>query len=171
MTIFFPPHQEIAILFLVITGFVCGIFYDVLAVKRKLVGEQYVFLLFDDIIFVLFSVILFLISVFVVNNGIVRWYEFMGFLVRFVFYKLTLSRIVMYIFTRLIIFCKFVFIKFLGVLIKTFFVLLLPFTFVIKLALRCLKKATLPIKYSFIRNVYRYNINLFIGKLKYLGSD
>ena len=171
MTIFFPPHQEFAILFLVVTGFICGVFYDVLAVKRKLVGEQYIFLFVDDVVFVFFSAILFLVSVFAANNGIVRWYEFFGYILGFFVYKLTLSKLVMLVFTRLIIILKLAVVKIVSLVIRIALFLLSPIIVLISVAFGGVRLLSLPMKHAFQRCVCRHRIYSFFGEFKHIGCD
>ena len=95
MNIFFPPFQERVFIFFFIVGAVLGLAYDLLKVKRRLFFCSNVVLLFDDIIYSLICSVILMISVFVFNNGIVRWFEFVMSGFGFVFYRFTFSRLVL----------------------------------------------------------------------------
>ena len=108
MNILFPPHQEYVLLMMLFTGFVIGIIYDIFEFKRRLFPFLNFYIFIDDILFTVISAVIFIISVFVFNNGIVRWYEYFLLAFGFFLYKSTLSHIVLlafgYIADRFILF-------------------------------------------------------------------
>ena len=98
MNIFFPPFQDRVFIFFFIIGVALGIIYDLFKIKRRLFGQNIVGLFIDDIVFSFLSCIIVLVSVFVFNNGIVRWFEFVMCMCGFIIYRITLSKLLLTIF-------------------------------------------------------------------------
>lgn len=97
MNIFFPPHQEKVFVIMLIFGVISGVLFDLFRIKRHLLGENSVILFADDLIFSLLTLLLFLFTVFVANNGIFRWYEVLFSLIGFWLYRLTLSKTLIFV--------------------------------------------------------------------------
>lgn len=83
---------------MLVMGVILGMLYDVFRVKRRLFGSNALVLFFDDLIFSMLALTCFLFTVFVVNNGIFRWFEVFFCLVGFCLYSATISKIVIAIF-------------------------------------------------------------------------
>ena len=92
MNIFFPPHQEKVFIVMLLFGFGIGILYDLFKIKRRLLSENSIILFIDDLFFSLLSVMLFLFTVFIANNGIFRWYEILFSMIGYMLYRITLSK-------------------------------------------------------------------------------
>lgn len=94
MEILFPPNQATAFLNMSIVGFFLAFLYDLFKFKHMLFGVGFITLFIDDFLFWCFSAITFLFSVFILNNGIFRWYELLFCVIGFIFYRFTLSKLV-----------------------------------------------------------------------------
>lgn len=97
MNIFYPPEQEKMFLVMLILGVILGCFYDVFRIKRSFFGNNIVVLFFDDLLFSLASVLIFLFTVFVFNNGHFRWFEVFFLIIGFCLYIATFSRLVLFV--------------------------------------------------------------------------
>lgn len=93
MNILFSPNQHIVIIGMIITGCFLGVFYDLLKIKRMIFGSFFVLLFIDDILFSFISLFVFLLCAFVLNSGIVRWFEFICCSFGFFIYRITASKI------------------------------------------------------------------------------
>ena len=133
MNIFFPPNQELLFLYSFLCGIALGIVYDVFAVKRSLTVSCWWILLIDDTLFSLAFLLLFEAVVFTFNDGRVRGYELLFTLLGFVCYKITLSRIVMFVFDKISRMLKFTLKKIIGYILRVIFLILLPLKFPLKL--------------------------------------
>ena len=160
MDILFPPYQEIAYFSMSVIGILLGMVYDVFKIKRKMFGSFYIILFFDDFLFWIISAVSFILGIFVLNNGIFRWYELFFCIIGFIFYRLTLSKLIMPVF------------EFLIRIIKR------ALRFVFKLLSTPLKFAFKPVKilfrYSVISiNNYMYKTSIFryISRLYSIGSE
>lgn len=103
---FFDSNQFFVFLIAQALGFVIGIYYDVFRIKRLMFGNGKVQLFFDDLLFTQTSCIIIIVYVFMANNGIYRWYEFISVLLGFALYRVTLSKTVMFVFEKLIFLLK-----------------------------------------------------------------
>ena len=93
MNYYYPHDQFLYSLAMLVVGVITGIFYDLFRIKRKLFGSNNLILFFDDVFFTVAAVMFYLISVFVFNNGIVRWYSGVLCLIGLYAYLHTLSDI------------------------------------------------------------------------------
>ncbi len=95
MNIFFPPNQDRVFVVMFFLGLLLGVIYDMFKIKRHIITTNKWLLIIDDVIFSILSIILFLLTVFIVNNGVLRWFEpFMCF-VGLSIYRMTISRLVL----------------------------------------------------------------------------
>lgn len=97
MNYYYPHDQFLYSLAMLVVGVITGIFYDLFRIKRKLFGSNNLILFFDDVFFTVAAVMFYLISVFVFNNGIVRWYSGVLCLIGLYAYLHTLSVLFTYI--------------------------------------------------------------------------
>ncbi len=154
MNIFYPPNQEFLFLSFFAVGIILGIIYDIFKVKRKLLGFNTVTLFIDDFFYSLLSLVLIITSVFVFNNGIIRWYEFLMCAFGFLLYNATISKAVIYV--------MFSIIEFLHRVIK----LLLSWMMIpISKASSIIFSFLFPIWIYFFRFRIRRRMFKFIGKL------
>lgn len=91
MSILFGRNQLPVLISFVICGIVCGIFYDILKIKRRIFTDKYIFLFFDDLLFCMFSTIVFIFNAYSFNDGNIKWYEFPCMAFGFGVYRKTLS--------------------------------------------------------------------------------
>lgn len=166
MKIFFPPNQEYVFLSTLVLGIFLGILYDAFSVKRKLICDNAVVCFIDDCLFVSISGIMFLVCVFITNNGIIRWYEFFCCLTGFLLYKSTVSLVVMALMKRIVsvihLILKLIFIYLIKLITPIVLITFIPF--------KILFKALKPIMQNILRCVfvlciYRKSISMIkIGK-------
>ena len=155
MNIFFPPHQERLFFIMLIFGMICAAFYDTFCVKRRIFSKKDSgFILFiDDFCFAVISTFLFLITTFVFNNGIIRWYEFLFTFLGFAIYKLTISKLILVI---CFLFCDLL----RTVLIRIIRILFLPLAKSIHFMLEALKPLVFKLyRIKAANKIYRYYRN------------
>ncbi len=104
MNILFTPGQEKVFLYMIFIGAVIGAYYDLFKAKRILVGGLNLSLFAEDLLFSIGSAVIYLFSVFVLNRGIVRWYQFFAMAVGFAVYRFTLS----FLFIKLVLLLSFI---------------------------------------------------------------
>lgn len=159
MSIFFPPHQETVFALMALVGAFLGFLYDVFKLKRTLFGSCYLVLFADDFLYSLFSCTIFLFSVFVLNNGRIRWYEFAFCTLGFFLYRITLSKIIMPVFEFVARTIKMIVVIGLSTFSKPFVLL---FSFLFKRAIKILLPIVICLKIRgkknpilrFIKNVW-----------------
>ncbi len=92
MNIFYPPNQDRVFIVMFFLGLLLGVLYDMFKIKRHIITTKGFLLIIDDILFSTLSIVLFLLAVFIVNNGAFRWFEPFSCLVGFYVYRATVSR-------------------------------------------------------------------------------
>lgn len=98
MEILFGRNQFAVFLSFLVCGVLAGIVFDALKVKRHLFGAPNAVLFVDDFIFMLLCGILLIFNAFAFNDGNFKWYEVPFMLAGFTVYRLTLSRLVIFVF-------------------------------------------------------------------------
>ena len=154
MSIFYPPGQEKIFAVMLVFGAVMGVLFDMFKIKRRLLGNSVPVIFLDDLIFSLVSVIAFLFTVFVANNGIFRWFEVFFAALGFCLYRLTLSKFVLIVFYKIID-------LFLFAVRRTLQIIFYP----VKCLLNLLYVALLPFLYVFIRSLNKKRITNCFDKL------
>ncbi len=165
MNIFFPPHQEIVAITTLIIGVIIGIFYDALVIKRMLLGSGKAVVFIDDMLFMLVSSVVFVMTVFVTNNGVIRWYEFLCCILGFTIYKLTLSKLVLGLFRLIIKLIKFILKTLLKVAITLVKFILSPVFKILKIIGALLWRLYLPYRRKRFLIQHRRNIVSYINKI------
>lgn len=160
MDILFPPNQELVFLNMAVVGVFLGILYDIFKLKRKLLGSFYIILFIDDLIFWIISAITFIFAVFISNNGIFRWYELCFTILGFIFYRVTLSKLLMPVAEAVIILIK----RLVRMMIRT---VLIPLIILLK----PVNKLYAMYKCAKIRNKYKKIIYRYIVGLNVSGSE
>lgn len=150
MNILFSPNQHIVIAGMFVVGFFLGFIYDLLKIKRIVFGSCFLVLFIDDILFSFFSLFAFMLSAFVLNSGIVRWFELFCLIFGFVVYRLSISRLVIGLTNCLVRFIK-----------RVIYVLLSPF---IKLSRRAVV-LIMPALYIVRRFLHKRLIFKYIRKI------
>ena len=166
MNILFPPHQEYVLLMMLFTGFVIGIIYDIFEFKRRLFPFLNFYIFIDDILFTVISAVIFIISVFVFNNGIVRWYEYFLLAFGFFLYKSTLSHIVLLAFGYIADSIRYIFAFIIGIFNNIFFKLFKVLLFVIRCIIFIIKPLMLNLFRRFTLFKLINNINKRIMEVK-----
>ncbi len=87
-------EQATILLGCVLAGVVMGVLYDVFRITRRIVKVPVVLLWIEDILFWLLSSILLFFAIFWLNDGLIRFYQFLGVAVGLCLYMLTLSGVV-----------------------------------------------------------------------------
>ena len=95
MNYYYPHDQLRLVVSMIAVGFIIGIVYDCFRIKQKLLFSPSFILIIDDLLFSIISVVLFILSTFLFNNGIVRWYSAVFAFLGFVVYRATISVLVM----------------------------------------------------------------------------
>ncbi len=91
---FYIPEQLPVILSMLLLGAFFGVVYDLFGVKRCFMTQSFRWLFIEDFLLSFFFCLCFILVVFVVNYGMLRWYEFFFCLAGFLLYRLTLGEAV-----------------------------------------------------------------------------
>lgn len=94
MQIYYPENQKTVFLYFLAVGVFLGIVFDVLRIKREFFGTSRLVLFFDDLAYMLFCTCVLILGVFRVNNGNLRWFEFLSPCIGFLAYRATVSKLV-----------------------------------------------------------------------------
>ena len=94
MQIYYPENQRTVFLYFLAVGVFLGIVFDVLRIKREFFGTSRLVLFFDDLAYMLFCTCVLILGVFRVNNGNLRWFEFLSPCIGFLVYRSTVSKLV-----------------------------------------------------------------------------
>lgn len=78
-------------------GLVCGIFYDIFYVIRKLTNAKLIITFICDMLFVLFSITIIFYYIYITNGFDFKWYMIMGISAGFFLERLNLKKPVAYI--------------------------------------------------------------------------
>lgn len=122
MNYYYPNNQQIFFAAMFFVGFFIGILYDLFKVKRQLMYCNGFLLFIDDVLFSVISVFIYLISVFIFNNGIVRWFSVLSCISGFVIYKNSISFLFTYIMTLFVAFVRKICSILLGILAYPFLI-------------------------------------------------
>ena len=93
MSIFLGRNQLPVFISFIVCGVLCGVFYDILKVKRRIIFKRYIFLFIDDLLFCDFGTVVLLFNAFAFNDGNLKWYEIPFMLLGFLLYRKTLSSV------------------------------------------------------------------------------
>ena len=150
MNILFQRNQEVVFASFLIISVVLRVVYAVLVVKRLMIFNSFIWCIVDDIVYVFICGVSFISVVFVVNNGIIRWYEFLCCLCGFLIYKQTVSKVVLKIISLLILLIRRVILFILNIVLNICMVLFKPVYWVIVKILLILE----PLYYYFYQKLY-----------------
>lgn len=116
----YAPDQLLVFAKALLLGASLGLFYDVFRILRIAIKSHSIIIFFEDILFFVLAAILTFLFIFNVNSGVVRWFIFLGIIVGFALYYITVGKLVIKISEIIINIFKSIF-KFLwGLLIKPF---------------------------------------------------
>ena len=100
--VFFLENQIYLVAFSFALGALCGLYFDILSVKRQVFRRGRVIEFIDDFLAVLlFFLLLFCFSL-EYNHGIIRWYDILSFVVAFSLYRKLFHKAVYSLFLRLL---------------------------------------------------------------------
>lgn len=87
-------HQITVFFLYVLSGFVCGTFFDVQRVLRRMLAADAARTFIEDFAFAVFTVFMTIAPGFVHNNGEMRYYQIIGLLCGGIVYAMVLSPVV-----------------------------------------------------------------------------
>lgn len=88
-------HQVNVFFIYVLSGLICGTFFDVQRLLRRMFSAGSTRTLVEDFVFAVFSVFMTIVPGFIYNNGEMRYYQIVGILCGGTLYAASLSRVVM----------------------------------------------------------------------------
>ena len=96
--------QDQAYLFLVfsLTGVIIGILFDFFRILRRTIRTNNIITYIEDILFWILTGLLILYNIWFFNNGEIRIYMFLGIILGILIYMLTLSSILIKIFSKIL---------------------------------------------------------------------
>lgn len=93
-------------LFFILIGVIIGIIFDLFRIIRKCFKTSDVITFIHDLMFLLISAVILLFSIFIVNNGEIRGYMFLGIALGIVVYLVSISKYIINICTKIILFIR-----------------------------------------------------------------
>lgn len=96
--------QNQAYLFLVfsITGVIIGVLFDIFRILRRTIKTSNIITYIEDVLFWILTGLLILYNIWYFNNGEIRIYMFLGIVIGVLIYMLTLSNILIKIFSKIL---------------------------------------------------------------------
>lgn len=98
-------------LFFILIGIILGILFDLFRIIRKCFKTSDLITYIHDILFLVLSGVILLISIFIINNGEIRGYIFLGIFIGILVYFITISKFLIIALTKIILFLKKILIK------------------------------------------------------------
>lgn len=148
-------NQATLFLIFIVNGIIIGFLFDIFRILRRSFKTSDLITYIEDILFWILTGIIVLYSIFIFNNGEIRFFMFLAIGLGITFYMLTLSSYIIKVNVAIINFLK-------KVLIKTFCIICIPFKLIYKIIKKILFK---PISFIII-NIRKSIINLFKNILK-----
>ena len=99
-------HQLTTLLIFILTGIVIGFVFDFFRILRRSFKTSDIVTYIQDFLFWIISGAIFLFSIFKFNNGELRAYIFIGTILGVITYMLFLSKYLINLFTKVLIFLK-----------------------------------------------------------------
>ena len=93
-------------LFFILVGSMIGITFDIFRIIRKCFKTSDLITYIHDILFLLISAVILLTSIFIINNGELRGYILIGIIIGLILYFILLSKHIINISTKIILFLK-----------------------------------------------------------------
>ena len=90
-------------LFFILIGVIIGIIFDLFRIIRKCFKTSDIITFIHDLMFLLISAVILLFSIFIVNNGEIRGYMFLGIALGIVVYLISISKYIINICTKIIL--------------------------------------------------------------------
>lgn len=133
-------NQANLFLIFVINGAIIGLVFDIFRILRKSFKTSDIITIIEDILFWIITGIIILYSIFIFNDGEIRFFMFIGILLGVMLYMLILSQHIIKISVRIILTMK-------RILTFIFKILISPIQAIYKIIKNILKK---PILFCFI---------------------
>ena len=133
-------NQANLFLIFVINGAIIGLVFDIFRILRKSFKTSDIITIIEDILFWIITGIIILYSIFIFNDGEIRFFMFIGILLGVMLYMLILSQHIIKISVRIILTIK-------RILTFIFKILISPIQAIYKIIKKILKK---PILFCFI---------------------
>ncbi len=133
-------NQANLFLIFVINGAIIGLVFDIFRILRKSFKTSDIITIIEDILFWIITGIIILYSIFIFNDGEIRFFMFIGILLGVMLYMLILSQHIIKISVRIILTIK-------RILTFIFKILISPIQAIYKIIKNILKK---PILFCFI---------------------
>lgn len=147
-------HQVYVFLVFIVNGIIIGLIFDTFRIARKSFKTPNFVTYIEDILFWIITGITIIYSIFVFNNGELRFYIFLGLMLGIILYLLLLSKHIIKISVSIIVFTK-------NITRKVINLILVPIKFIIKLFRKIFIK---PISFIFIN--IRPKSTLLLSKTK-----
>lgn len=93
-------------LYFIIVGGIIGLLFDVFRILRRCFKTSDIITYIHDILFLLTSGLILLFSIFIINNGEIRGFMFLGITIGLIIYLLVLSKHIINISTKFLLFIK-----------------------------------------------------------------
>ena len=91
MDILFGKNQVPVIISFFICGILSGVLFDLLKIKRRILGANKFILFIDDFAFMILCGIIVIFNAYSFNNGNMKWYEIPDMVSGFIVYRKTVS--------------------------------------------------------------------------------
>lgn len=98
--------EIVKFLFFILIGGIIGIIFDLFRILRKCFKTSDIITYIHDLMFLLISALILLFSIFIVNNGEIRGYMFLGIALGIVVYLISISKYIINICTKIILFIR-----------------------------------------------------------------
>ena len=126
-------NQATLFLIFIVNGIIIGFLFDIFRILRRSFKTSDLITYIEDILFWILTGIIVLYSIFIFNNGEIRFFMFLAIGLGITFYMLTLSSYIIKVNVAIINFLK-------KVLIKTFCIICIPFKLIYKIIKKILFK-------------------------------
>lgn len=148
---FYVTDQNTVVVFLVILGVIFGLASDIVKVKRHFIPTGKLIRFTEDFLYCILCTFLYQITVFVLNYGYVRWYEFAGVMVGYLLYVLLFEDAFMHIIIWIV-----------NKMLRILSILMRPFVRLRSMAVKCIRRSYARIS----DKVYSMTLKKYSDKVK-----
>lgn len=99
-------NQFFVVIMCLAAGGLMGLSYDILRIIRRILPHNVFFCCIEDVLYWLAWLLIMIFFVQTYNYGSVRWYVYAGIFLGVTLYECTLGRLIMFIFSHIIAFCR-----------------------------------------------------------------
>ena len=157
-------NQANLFLIFIINGLIIGLVFDVFRILRKSFKTSDIITVAEDILFWIITGVIVLYSIFVFNNGQIRFFMFIGIFLGVMLYMLILSKYIIKVSVTIITILK----KIVLFIIK---ILIYPFKTIYKITKKLLKKPILFCIINLKKNIRQIATKNKIKKQKKIGEN